>query len=160
MESGEEHYEPKVLGEKSTTYEYKNPTPSLLDRFPNPNPSLDYVIGLDAFEFTSLCPITGQPDYGSILIDYVPAGYCVESKSLKLYLMAYRNHGAFHESCINQIASDLIEVLAPRYLRVFGNFNSRGGIAIRPMVERFGREVNQDAIRSLIETYDRLAHKK
>jgi 7-cyano-7-deazaguanine reductase len=87
-------------------------------------------------EFTSLCPVTGHPDYGRLQIDYVPARLCVESKSLKLYLMQYRNEGAFHEDCVNRVANDLFARISPKYLTVYGDFNPRGGIAIRPFAVR------------------------
>ena len=83
-------------------------------------------------EFTSLCPITGQPDFANIYISYIPDQLCVESKSLKLYLFSYRNHGDFHENCINTIGKDLVELLNPRYLEVWGKFTPRGGISIDP----------------------------
>jgi 7-cyano-7-deazaguanine reductase len=119
-----------------TPVRYENPEPSMLETFPNPHPRSQWVVGLDCLEFTSLCPITGQPDFGTIHVHYVPGSLCVESKSLKLYLTAYRNHGAFHEDCVNRIASDLDGVLSPRLLRVFGDFRPRGGIAIRPLAVR------------------------
>lgn len=125
--------------------------------FPNPRPGGPFVIGLDCLEFTSLCPITGQPDYGKIYVHYVPDASCVESKSMKLYLGAYRNHGAFHEDCVNQITEDLESRLSPLFIRVFGDFRPRGGIAIKPMVERFatrcGGELRVD-IRAAIASYD------
>lgn len=124
-----------ALGASRTTYAYDDPDPSVLETVPAPSPSSGLVVSLHALEFTSLCPVTGQPDYGQIDIDYVPASRIVESKSLKLYLMRYRNHGAFHESCVARIAEDLQAVLEPRYLVVLGRFNARGGIAIWPMRE-------------------------
>jgi 7-cyano-7-deazaguanine reductase len=116
-----------------TVYRYDNPSPATLEVFDNPHPEHSWVVELDCTEFTSLCPVTGQPDFARLHIHYVPGPRCVESKSLKLYLGAYRNHGAFHEDCINRIAGDLVAVLAPRMLRVFGDFRPRGGIAIRPL---------------------------
>ena len=92
----------------------------------------EYIIKLDCFEFTSLCPITHQPDFGCIKIAYVPDKYCVESKSLKLYLFSFRNTGIFHEDVVNVILNDFIELLNPKYLEVTGEFNSRGGISIKP----------------------------
>jgi 7-cyano-7-deazaguanine reductase len=125
-----------LLGHNPTTYRYQNPEASMLEVFDNPHPSSAWLVGLECTEFTSLCPLTGQPDFGRIHICYVPDRFCVESKSLKLYLVAYRNHGAFHEDCVNRIADDLAQRTAPRYLRVFGDFNVRGGIAIRPLALR------------------------
>ena len=125
-----------LLGGGRADIRYDNPEAAMLEAFANPRPGAPWVVGLDCREFTSLCPVTGQPDFGRILISYVPGDLCVESKSLKLYLGAYRNHGAFHEDCVNTIADDLVAAIAPRYLRVFGDFNPRGGIAIRPLAVR------------------------
>jgi 7-cyano-7-deazaguanine reductase len=125
-----------LLGGGRTEIRYDNPEAAMLESFSNPHPGSRWVVGLDCREFTSLCPVTGQPDFGRILITYVPADRCVESKSLKLYLGAYRNHGAFHEDCVNRIADDLVTAIDPLYLRVFGDFNPRGGIAIRPLAVR------------------------
>ncbi|HMK98471.1 MAG TPA: preQ(1) synthase [Acidimicrobiales bacterium] len=124
-----------ALGRRAQ-YRYDSPDASALEAFDNPHPGSRWAVVLWCSEFTSLCPVTGQPDYGALRIDYVPEGRCVESKSLKLYLMRYRNHGAFHEDCVNQVANDLFSVLTPRYLRVFGDFRPRGGIAIKPLAVR------------------------
>ena len=99
-----------------------------LDTFPNPRPGRDYVIQFDCPEFTCLCPITGQPDFATILIEYVPDQLCVELKSLKLYLWSYRDTGTFHEAVTNQICDDLVKALAPRWIEVTGDFAVRGGI--------------------------------
>ena len=120
----------------TTTYRYDHPEASILEAFPNPRPGAAWVVELDCRDFTSLCPMTGQPDFGRIRIHYIPGVRCVESKSLKLYLGAYRNHGAFHEACVNQIADDIVSAIEPRWLRVFGDFAVRGGIAIRPLALR------------------------
>jgi len=119
-----------------TEYRYDNPEPAMLESFSNAHQSEPWVVGLDCTEFTSLCPMTGQPDFGRICIQYIPDRLCVESKSLKLYLGAYRNHGSFHEDCVNRIADDVNVCISPRYLRVLGDFNVRGGIAIRPLAVR------------------------
>lgn len=121
-----------------TRYRYDHPEASILEAFANQHPGSPWVVGLDCQEFTSLCPMTGQPDFGRVHIHYVPGELCVESKSLKLYLGAYRSHGAFHEDCVNRIADDIVSVIQPRWLRVFGDFTARGGIAIRPLALRFG----------------------
>ena len=123
------------LGSK-TEYRYDQPDPGMLEAFDNQHPDSQWVVGLECTEFTSLCPMTGQPDFGRIHIHYVPSRLCVESKSLKLYLGAYRNHGSFHEDCVNRIADDIQTVISPRWLRVFGDFTVRGGIAIRPLALR------------------------
>lgn len=107
-----------------------SPEEARLDRVPNPHPGTDYLARFTAPEFTSICPVTGQPDFGILMIDYVPDRWLVESKSLKLYLGAFRNHGAFHEDCTVGIGLALAELLAPRYLRIGGYWNARGGIPI------------------------------
>lgn len=100
-----------------------------LETFPNPTPERDYVISMDCPEFTCLCPMTGQPDFARIEVNYVPDKLCVELKSFKLYLWSYRNEGAFHEAVTNKILSDLVEATNPRWMEVTGHFNVRGGIA-------------------------------
>lgn len=106
-----------------------------LSTFANPNPERDYEIAFEAPEFTCLCPMTGQPDFATIRIRYVPDVTCVELKSLKLYLWSFRNEGTFHEAVTNQIANDLIKVLDPRYIEVEGDFYVRGGIKTKVKVE-------------------------
>jgi 7-cyano-7-deazaguanine reductase len=104
-------------------------TPSKsLDTFPNPNPERDYLIRFECPEFTCLCPKTGQPDFATIRVEYVPDGLCVELKSWKLYLWSYRNEGAFHEAVTNKILDDLVAATKPRRARVEGDFMVRGGI--------------------------------
>ncbi|MCM1337058.1 MAG: preQ(1) synthase [Candidatus Amulumruptor caecigallinarius] len=120
-----------LLGSKATEY----PTdycPTLLQTFTNLHPEHDYVVSLDCPEFTSLCPKTGQPDFARIIINYIPDLKMVESKSLKLYLFSFRNHGDFHEDCVNIILHDLRELMQPRYIEVLGLFTPRGGISIHP----------------------------
>ncbi|MBV1798761.1 preQ(1) synthase [Siccirubricoccus sp. G192] len=107
-----------------------SPDHALLERVPNPHPGVNYCVRFTAPEFTSLCPLTGQPDFAHLVIDYVPADWLVESKSLKLYLSAFRNHGAFHEACTVAIARRLIVELAPAWLRIGGYWYPRGGIPI------------------------------
>ena len=107
-----------------------SPEQALLERVPNPHPDVRYMARFAVPEFTSLCPITGQPDFAHLVIDYVPARWLVESKSLKLYLGAFRNHGAFHEDCTIAIGKRLRELLAPRWLRIGGWWYPRGGIPI------------------------------
>ena len=106
--------------------------PSLLESFGNRHPGLDSMVTLRCPEFTTLCPVTGQPDFGEIVIRYVPAKRLVESKSLKLYLFSFRNHGDFHEDVCCTILKDLRALLAPEYIEVRGLFRPRGGIAIHP----------------------------
>ncbi len=107
-----------------------SPEAAVLERVPNPHPDVRYVARFTAPEFTSLCPVTGQPDFAHLMIDYVPAAWLVESKSLKLYLGAFRNHGAFHEDCTIAIGKRLRELLAPRWLRIGGYWYPRGGMPI------------------------------
>ena len=102
----------------------------MLEWVPNPHPDADYLVRFTAPEFTSLCPVTAQPDFAHLVIDYVPDARLVESKSLKLYLASFRNHGAFHEDCTLAIAKRLHEVLAPRWLRIGGYWYPRGGMPI------------------------------
>jgi 7-cyano-7-deazaguanine reductase len=125
-----------------TEYRYNEPDASVLETFDNPYPTSAWVVALLCNEFTTLCPVTGQPDYGRLRVDYVPGGLCVESKSLKLYLMRYRNEGTFHEACVNRVADDLCSRLSPRYLRVYGDFNARGGIAIKPLAVRSAPDIS------------------
>ena len=106
-----------------------------LETFPNPNPERDYTITFEAPEFTCLCPMTGQPDFATIRISYVPDLKCVELKSLKLYLWSYRNEGAFHEAVTNRILTDLVDALDPRFMSVEGDFYVRGGIHTKVRAE-------------------------
>lgn len=120
----------KNLG-KGTHYsfEYK---PDVLESFDNKHPQRDYFVKFNCPEFTSLCPITGQPDFATIYISYMPDIKMVESKSLKLYLFSFRNHGAFHEDCVNIIMEDLIVLMNPKYIEVCGKFMPRGGLSLDP----------------------------
>jgi 7-cyano-7-deazaguanine reductase len=108
----------------------ESPGAAVLETVPNPHPGLAYVVRFTCPEFTSLCPITGQPDFAHLVIDYVPDAAILESKSLKLFLGAFRNHGAFHEDCTLSIARRLIETVAPVWLRIGGYWYPRGGIPI------------------------------
>jgi 7-cyano-7-deazaguanine reductase len=120
----------KNLGKESDLhFDYDK---SVLECFDNKHPDRDYWVKFNCPEFTSLCPITGQPDFASIYISYIPNKKMLESKSLKLYLFSFRNHGAFHEDCVNIILNDLVELLQPRYIEVVGKFLPRGGISIDP----------------------------
>jgi 7-cyano-7-deazaguanine reductase len=132
----------KALGSK-TNYQFDKPVPELLESFTNRHPGNLYVVNLFCNEFTSLCPVTGQPDWAKFIIRYVPNKLCVESKSLKLYLFSFRNHGEFHEDVTNRIAKDLFKLMKPHYLQIYGDFNARGGIAIHPFVEIWGETVNK-----------------
>lgn len=107
-----------------------SPEAARLDRVPNPHMDVDYLARFTAPEFTSLCPVTGQPDFAHLVIDYAPDQWLVESKSLKLYLTSFRNHGAFHEDCTVTIGKRLADLLAPKFLRIGGYWYPRGGIPI------------------------------
>lgn len=120
-----------LLGNKHTEYSMDY-NPSVLEAFGNKHPENDYFVKFNCPEFTSLCPITGQPDFATITISYVPDQKLVESKSLKLYLFSFRNHGDFHEDVINSIMKDLIALLDPKYIEVWGKFLPRGGLSIDP----------------------------
>lgn len=120
-----------ALGSQGTTYTFQY-DPKLLETFMNKHPDRDYFVKFNCPEFTSLCPKTGQPDYATIYISYVPDQRMVESKSLKLYLFSFRNHGDFHEDCVNIIMDDLIAAMDPKYIEVWGKFLPRGGISIDP----------------------------
>jgi len=120
----------KHLGEETGYhFEYR---PDLLDAFDNKHPGKDYFVKFNCPEFTSLCPVTGQPDFATIYLSYIPDKKLVESKSLKLYLFSFRNHGAYHEDCVNILMKDLIELLHPNYIEVWGKFLPRGGLSIDP----------------------------
>jgi 7-cyano-7-deazaguanine reductase len=121
------------LGSGLTEYIFDY-NPGLLECFTNKHPDRDYFVRLNCSEFTSLCPMTGQPDYATIYINYIPDQKLVESKSLKLYLFSFRNHGDFHEDVVNIILKDLISLLNPKYIEVMGKFTPRGGISIHPFV--------------------------
>ena len=120
-----------LLGEKNVKYPQEY-SPDILETFMNKHPENDYFVKFNCPEFTSLCPITGQPDFATITISYVPAEKMVESKSLKLYLFSFRNRGDFHEDCVNIIMKDLIRLMDPKYIEVWGKFTPRGGISIDP----------------------------
>ncbi|SNB51474.1 7-cyano-7-deazaguanine reductase [Arboricoccus pini] len=107
-----------------------SPEQAVLERVPNPHPGTVYLVRFTAPEFTSLCPVTGQPDFAHLVLDYVPGDWLVESKSLKLYLTSFRNHGAFHEDCTVGIAKRLIAEIMPTWLRIGGYWYPRGGIPI------------------------------
>ena len=120
----------KNLGQESGYSAVYNP--GVLEAFPNKHPENDYFVKFNCPEFTALCPITGQPDFATIYLSYIPDKKLVESKSLKLYLFSFRNHGSFHEDVINIIMKDLIALMEPKYIEVWGMFLPRGGISIDP----------------------------
>lgn len=126
----------KALGAKTKYAD--DYAPEVLETFVNKHPGNDYWVRFNCPEFTSLCPITGQPDFAEIRIAYIPDERMVESKSLKLYLFSFRNHGDFHEDCVNIIMKDLIKLMDPKYIEVTGLFTPRGGISIWPYAN-YGR---------------------
>ena len=119
-----------ILGNK-TDYPTQY-APEVLEAFDNKHPDVDYFVKFNCPEFTSLCPITSQPDFATIYISYIPDKKLVESKSLKLYLFSYRSKGEFHENCVNTIMKDLVALMDPKYIEVWGKFMPRGGLSIDP----------------------------
>jgi 7-cyano-7-deazaguanine reductase len=151
----------KQLGSANTQYKYNKPSVEILETFENKHPDQIHLVTLSQArdEFSSLCPVTNQPDQAKIEVIYIPNERMVESKSFKLYLFAFRNHGSFHEDIVNTILKDLWQVLSPKYLRIFGDFSPRGGIAIKPIVEKWGKldlglPLFQQIIR-LVNSWDR-----
>ena len=120
-----------LLGNQEVPYNYEY-NPEVLETFDNDFPNRDYFVKFNCPEFTTLCPMTGQPDFATVYISYIPDVKMVESKSLKLYLFSYRNHGGFHESSMNMILDDLVKLMDPKYIEVWGKFTPRGGISIDP----------------------------
>lgn len=129
----------KSLGNKKTQYKTDKPRPELLEMFENQHQKSLYLVPFvqERDEFTSLCPKTGQPDHAKLEIIYVPNKKMIESKSLKLYLFSFRNSGEFHEDVCNRILNDLFNILEPYYIRVYGDFAPRGGLAIKPLISRY-----------------------
>lgn len=123
----------KSLGESKTVYKTEY-CPEVLEVFENKFPENTYVVEIEVPEFTHICPKTSQPDFANILIKYSPDKYLVESKSLKLYMFGFRQHGSFHEDCVNRIAKDLFNIMQPLWIEVRGDFLPRGGISINPTV--------------------------
>lgn len=147
----------KKLGSKKTKYKLDKPDAKILETFKNQHKDSYYLVPFiqERDEFTSLCPKTGQPDHAKMEIIYIPDKKMVESKSLKLYLFSFRNNGEFHEDVCNRIANDLFELLEPKYLRVYGDFAPRGGLAIKPLIERWDCEDEEVGIvEFLINSWD------
>lgn len=141
-----------LLGNQKVEYP-TDYSPKLLETFVNKHQGNDYFVKFNCPEFTSLCPITGQPDFATIYISYIPEKLMVESKSLKLYLFSFRNHGDFHEDCVNIIMKDLIKLMDPKYIEVWGKFTPRGGISIDPYCNygRPGTKWEQVAYERLVQ---------
>jgi 7-cyano-7-deazaguanine reductase len=123
----------------STKYNYSGPDAKILEVFPNQYPEYSYTVCHETEEFSSLCPKTGQPDFATIQIVYMPRAVCIESKSLKLYLGAFRNEGSFMETIVNRIKTDLVEVLSPAWIHVVGEFKPRGGIKTKVSASYYAR---------------------
>jgi 7-cyano-7-deazaguanine reductase len=123
-----------LLGNSEAAFP-KSPQEATIETFPNPKPTRDYSIHLDCPEFTSLCPVTGQPDFAEIFVDYVPAKLCIETKSLKLYLSSYRNVHSFNEQVINNILDDLVTACHPRRMKIESKFIPRGGLSLCVVAE-------------------------
>lgn len=137
------HKDLKALGNSAVNkplYEKEGVDKSVLERFPNPfkvsnSSGAAGTVLITAPEFTSLCPLTGQPDFAVIEVEYEPDEWCIESKAWKLYLGSFRHQGEFHESCVNRMCNDLIDLLSPKHIRVTGKFTPRGGIAFWPTAQ-------------------------
>lgn len=144
-----------LLGNKKTAYR-DDYAPEVLEAFINKHPDNDYMVTFNCPEFTSLCPITGQPDFAKIVINYIPSERMVESKSLKLYLFSFRNRGDFHEDCVNIIMKDLVKLMEPKYIEVKGVFTPRGGIAIYPFANygKPGTKYEKIAAERLFSAFD------
>ena len=140
----------KSLGSKRTKLPTK-PDAKILETFQNQHRKSLYLVPLVCHEFTSICPITGQPDFAKFEIVYVPSIKMVESKSLKLYLYSFRNHGEFHEDVTNRIFNDLWKLMQPKFMRIIGDFNVRGGIAIKPLVQKFADDVKDANHKQILE---------
>jgi len=148
----------KNLGKKSD-FDFSAPDPDILETFENP--AGDIVAPFLCHEFTSICPVTGQPDFAKIEIVVVPDALGLESKSLKLFLNGFRNFGAFHEKIIADIGKILFQKLSPKFLRAFGDFSVRGGIAIKPLFLKFSDKISATEkieISEKIKNYDRIRH--
>ena len=142
MRTNEELAGVSLLGAAKVAYP-DNYCPDILEAFVNKHPENEYLVTLNCPEFTTLCPKTGQPDFAKIVISYIPREMMVESKSLKLYLFSFRNHGDFHEDCVNIIMNDLIRLMDPKYIEVTGLFTPRGGISIYPFANYADEEHQQ-----------------
>ncbi len=123
-----------LLGSSEAAFP-KSPNQAQIETFPNPKPSRDYAIRLDCPDFTSLCPVTGAPDFAEIFVEYVPDKLCIETKSLKLYLASYRNVHSFNEQVINNILDDLVKASRPRRMKIEGKFVPRGGLSLSVVAE-------------------------
>ncbi len=142
-----------ALGSKNTTYNFDDPASEQLESFDYESKG-PQAVGFITSEFTSLCPKTNQPDFANIEIVYVPRAKGIESKSLKLYLFRYRNHGSFHEDCISKILNDIVKAINPYFIKVVGDFTSRGGIAIKPVSVYYSKDSDKATIDSTVMHYN------
>jgi 7-cyano-7-deazaguanine reductase len=144
MENKEERYKELTILRESESRYPESPNEARLETFENRYRNRDYWVTFDCPEFTSRCPITNQPDFGKIIIRYIPDKSCIESKSLKLYLFSFRNYGTFHEEVVNRILDDIVAVCKPRKAIVSGDFNPRGGISIKVEAEYSSPKIDQN----------------
>lgn len=149
----------RLLGSQNTAYAYEDPRSDQLESFPYLSKNAQ-AVGFLTSEFTSLCPKTGQPDFANIEIIYIPRRKGVESKSLKLYLFRYRNHGAFHEDCISKIAQDIVSAIDPLFIKVVGDFTPRGGIAIKPVSIFYAPKASKEKIDTIMSHYSQSDFKR
>lgn len=134
----------KTLGQGGATkYNYDSPSPEILEVFPNNFPGRPYIVSIEFPEYTSLCPVTGQPDFANIIVEYIPDEICVESKSFKLYMGSYRNHQSFMETITNNILDDFVSRLSPLWMRVKGIFSPRGGTGLHVFAEYYKEDSPQ-----------------
>src|SRR6185503_12858338 len=130
------------------------PSIKILETFQNLHQDSLYLVPLMCHEFTAICPITGQPDFAKFEIVYVPRVKMVESKSLKLYMYSFRNHGIFHEEVTNRIFKDLWKLMDPKFMRIIGDFSVRGGISIKPLVQKFAADVDKEEVIMMLQSWD------
>ncbi|CCO23467.1 preQ(1) synthase [Maridesulfovibrio hydrothermalis] len=145
----------KSLGQAGATkYNYDTPSPEILETFPNNFPGRPYIISIEFPEYTSLCPVTGQPDFATIIVEYIPDELCVESKSFKLYMGSYRNHQSFMETITNNILDHFVESLSPLWMRVKGIFSPRGGTGLHVFAEHYKKDsAEYEQVRDVVKEW-------
>ena len=143
-----------ALGKTGQGYQLEGPDVSILETFPNNYPGRPYLVSIEFPEFTSLCPVTGQPDFATIILEYVPDARIVESKSFKLYMFAFRNHRTFMETVTNQMLDDFVQALDPLWLRVKGIFSPRGGTRLHVFAEHYKKDAPlKERVRELVNEW-------
>jgi len=149
----------RVLGSGKLPSPAGPPGPHLLEAFPNAFPQRNYIIRIAYPEFTSLCPVTGQPDFANIVVEYIPDTLCVETKSYKLYMLSFRNHNSFMETIANTVLNDLCTILAPRWCRINGIFAARGGTHLHVFAEQFKEltKAKMSSLKECVETWKKEA---